>query len=414
MPEQQIAILGAGMVGVTSALALQAKGFDVLLIDKSPIASETSFGNAGMITPSSLIPLNNPRLVKQLPSLLKNDGIGFRYKLSYVMQQLNPLLHFLIQSKQSLTQPRIHHLFQLIEHSRGLHQQLATLTAGKEILRPTGWLKLYREPKSYLNARYERDIYQQFDVLTETLEPQQIQALEPVLSPIYHRAFLIREALSVANPRSLVKSYATLFEKRGGKIAQREVQKIKQIPVGWCLKSKDEEDIHCEQIVLAAGPWSKKLLQPLGLKLPMIFERGAHREYNVQDTNPLQIPIHDVDGGYVMTPVAQGVRLTCGVELNHLPAKYSPVQLDLAEGAAREAMLLPAEASTHWQGARPTLPDSLPVIGQTKKTGLWLNTGHQHIGFSTGPACAELLAELMHGSNTTLDGRCFSPARFKL
>ncbi|MEH6444464.1 MAG: FAD-dependent oxidoreductase [Oceanospirillaceae bacterium] len=425
MKHKDVVVLGAGMIGVCSALALQKKGLQVTLIDSAKPGSETSFGNAGIITPSSLIPINNPRLIKALPGFMGNKSAGFRYNLNYAFSEMMTLLQFLSFAKETSTKQRVHSLYQLIERSTELHIQQADKANCAEKLRFSGWLKLYRQAKTYHNARYEQDIYQQYNVSTKVLDNDEILTVEPRLKAIYQKAVLIEDALSVASPSALVNGYADEFVRGGGQLLQLQVESIQQQDTRWILESSglessdlknsdSEQSISCKQLVIAAGPWSKQLLEQLGMKLPMLFERGGHREYVNTQTTALSLPIHDIEGSFVASPTANGLRVSCGVELNHHLAKHSNTQLDIAEHNARQGLTFGDSHVSQWQGARPTMPDSLPVIGASKLAGLWLNTGHQHIGFSTGPGSAEILANLVCAQPCDDFAKAFSPQRFGL
>ncbi len=409
-----VIVLGAGMVGVCSALALQKKGLQVTLVDGNDAGSETSFGNAGIITPSSLIPFNNPKLFKSLPSFLANKSNGFRYSLPYALSEIATLVHFMTFAKKRSTEQRIHHLYQLIERSGELHKVQSDAANCSDQLRPSGWLKLYRSEQSWQGAKYEQDIYDQYNIQTRELGTAQIAEFEPNLQNIYYRGSHIEQALSVASPGGLVKAYVSHYHSLGGVFLKQFVDQVSQQGEQWQLKLRNGETLTSPKLVLAAGPWSKQLSTDLGIKLPMLFERGGHREYHSDQQALISSPIHDVDGSFVATPIENGIRLSCGVELNHQMADHSNTQLDIVERNARKGFSFAEQATSQWQGARPTMPDSMPVIGPSRLKGLWFNTGHQHIGFSTGPGSAEILAKSVLGEALTQDQQAFSPARFKL
>jgi D-amino-acid dehydrogenase len=165
--------------------------------------------------------------------------------------------------------------------------------------------------------------------------------------------------------------------------------------------------------VVALGPWSKDLLQPLGYHVPMAFERGYHQEFKPNPARALRRPIHDADGGFVMTPMEQGIRVTSGVELTARDAPSSFAQLDAVVPLARGVVGFGDAVGEPWRGARPTLPDSLPMIGPAPRhSGLWLAFGHQHIGFTTGPATGAAIAAMIGGKPPPFDAAPFSPGRY--
>jgi len=418
MMDKDIVVLGAGMVGVCSALALQRKGLKVSLVERREVGGETSFGNAGMITPSSLIPFNNPNIFRQLPKFLSNKSDGFQYSTGYLMSELPALFKFLAAATAQSTNRRINHLHALIERSMHLHKQWQSAEVGAASLRDLGWLKLYRSKASYQSAQYELDIYQQYGIDTKSFDKSQLQQEAAYLNHTYYKGVLIKGALSVASPSALTKAYYDEFIKAGGELLTLDVDSIVQQGDRWLLRSGSQSDVICNQLVVAAGPWSKTLLTKVNVKIPMIFERGAHREFHYDQNTPTQQhlsrPIHDVQAAFVATPIHNGLRVCCGVELNAQNAQYLDNQLNTIEKSARQTLHIPNKKTTQWQGARPTMPDSLPVIGRSRMQGLWLNTGHQHIGFSTGPASGEMLADLMTGQPSHVDTLAFSPKRFNI
>jgi D-amino-acid dehydrogenase len=228
----------------------------------------------------------------------------------------------------------------------------------------------------------------------------------------------VRDASAVASPGDLVQGYARWFAAQGGVLRTAAATRIAPAAAnrpGWMVQADDGATLAADHLVVAMGPWSAGFLrQQLGLRLPMGFERGQHRHFQPAPGPALQRPVHDTAAGYVLAPMAQGLRLTTGVELNALDAPPRPAQLDAAEAAARSALALgPRTADADWLGARPTLPDSRPMIGPCPgRPGLWLALGHQHIGLSTGPGTGELLAAQLLGEPPPLDPQPFSPARF--
>jgi D-amino-acid dehydrogenase len=238
--------------------------------------------------------------------------------------------------------------------------------------------------------------------------------LEPHLRPVFRRALWVQDASSVDSPGEVVRAYVAWLQALGGTLHEASATQLLRQPNGWTVHT-DGTAHHADHVVVALGPWSRDFLrQQFGLRLPMGFERGQHRHFEPAAGTALGRPVYDTAGGYVLAPMAQGLRLTTGVELNAQHAPPHRAQLDAAEQAAREAMPLGDRTpEADWLGSRPTLPDSRPVIGACPgHAGVWLALGHQHIGFSTGPGTAELLAQLMLGEPPALTPYPFRPQRF--
>ena len=412
-----VAVLGAGMVGVSCALELQRRGHQVTLFDRLGPGRETSYGNAGVLARSSLIPFNNPGLWASLPTLLKNRTAQFRYNPAFLARHPGWGLGLLARARQAPFQQTAAALDALIRLSQPAHRQWLAEAGQGHRLRENGWIFLYRSQAAFDAGQLGRDALAQFGVQTEPLDAGALHALEPHLRPLFPRALWVRDAASVDSPGAVTESYAGLFTARGGRLLQAPGQGLARTGAdgGWQVDLGEAGPLAAQRVVLALGPWSKGFLQQhLGLSVPMAFERGYHMHYAAEGEATLRRPVYDSAGGYVLSPMAQGLRLSTGVELTELDAPPNHTQLGLAETAARQAFGLAERLESQpWLGRRPTLPDSRPVIGAAPgRPGLWLAFGHQHIGFSTGPGTALLLAALMDGQSPPLDATPFRPERF--
>lgn len=409
-----VIVLGAGMVGVCCALELQRRGMDVTLVDRQAPGQETSHGNAGVLARSSLMPFNHPGLWRQLPRLLRNDTVQFHYRPGYLARNLGWAASFLWRARPSVFQETATALDSLIRLSAPEHQRLLAEAGIRHRLRDTGWIFLFRSEAAWQGSALARSAYARHQVPTQALDPAELARLEPALAPIFARALWIQGSYSVDDPQAVVRAYADLFQRSGGTFKPLRAAAIRRDVDRWTVQGDQGSDsLSAPALVVALGPWSKALLKTTGIDLPMAFERGYHMHYTPGSGPALGRPVYDTGGGYVLSPMARGLRLTTGVELDDCEAPARPVQLDLAETRAREALDLGARLDSQaWLGRRPTLPDSRPMIGQAPRhPGLWLALGHQHIGFSTGPGTASILGELMSGEGGERHA-AFRPSRF--
>ncbi len=411
---ERIAVLGAGMVGVCCALELQRRGFDVTLIDRLEPGRETSHGNAGVLARSSLLPFNNPALWANLPKLLTNKSVSLRYDPWFLARNLGWALGYLARARQATYLETATALDALICLSTREHQRLLQEAGATARAQAKGWVFLYRTLEAYQKAAFSRDVLAMFKVATEVLTPTDLNDLEPHLRPIFKQALWVKDAISIDSPGKLVEDYARLFNSRGGCLQQRNIHALEENDAGLVLTDADGARVSADRVLVALGPWSCDLLQGFGLRVPMAFERGYHMHYATAGNATLNRPVFDTAGGCVLSPMDGGIRLTTGVELTARDAPKNSAQLDLAEGAARQAFPLEErQLRDPWLGSRPTLPDSRPVIGLAPRSrNLWLAFGHQHIGFSTGPGTASLLGALMTGEEPPIDAAPFRPDRF--
>ncbi|CAB3703913.1 D-amino acid dehydrogenase 1 [Achromobacter animicus] len=410
-----VVVLGAGIVGVCCALELQRRGMSVTLVDRQAPGMETSMGNAGVLARSSLMPFNHPGLWGQLPRLLKNDTVQFRYRWPYLASNLGWAARFMMSARPSVFQETARALDGLIRLSAPEHLKLLDESGARHRLRDTGWIFLYRTAAAWNAGALARRTFAQYDVPTRELNPAELAEVEPALSPIFHRALWIQGSYSVDDPHEVVAAYACLFQREGGTFKRMDAAAIRRDANGWAVQGTSaSESVSADRLVVALGPWSKALLKTTGIDLPMAFERGYHMHYNGRGGVRVTRPVYDTGGGYVLSPMARGLRLSTGVELNACEAPARPEQLDLAEQRAREAFPLGDRLdAAAWLGRRPTLPDSRPMIGEAPRhPGLWLALGHQHIGFSTAPGTAKVLAELMLDGAAASRHAAFRPGRF--
>lgn len=409
--EVDVVVLGAGIVGVSTAYAVRQRGMSVVLVDRREPGSETSYGNAGIISSGSIAPLNNPSLWKALPKYLTNRHPALRWNPLWAARNAGWVARFLADSASSRLRPRAAALHGLIGASLKLHREwIVTAGAGHRI-RETGWLKAWRGD-AVVAAKQEQALLTEFGIASELLDRQGISAIEPEIVPVYKVGLLHSQTASVDSPGEVVKAYARMFAGAGGGIRHSDIKSI--VPDGerWRVVLADGE-IVARHVVVALGPWSADLLRPLGYRVPLAFERGYHREFKPNPTRKLLRPIHDADGSFLMTPMEQGVRVTSGVELTDRDAPSSFAQIDQVVPLAREVAEFGDAVGDTWRGSRPTLPDSLPMIGPAPRhAGLWLAFGNQHIGFTTGPATGAAIAAMIGGAPPPYDVSPFAPGRY--
>ncbi|KQW61827.1 NAD(P)/FAD-dependent oxidoreductase [Variovorax sp. Root411] len=417
MKKNTVAILGAGIVGVSCALELQRRGFEVTLFDRSEPGRETSYGNAGVIARSSLMPFNNPGLWSALPKLLKNTSASFRYDPVFLAKNLHWAVRFLANARSSVFRETTAALDALIRLSTAEHQRLLVEAGAAHRLRTNGWLFLYRSEQAFAGSRLSRETFDRFGLATQVLNAKALSDLEPHLKPLFPRALWIQDTASVDSPGRVVEAYVGLFVSRGGQLRQASIGGLGRSGAtgAWQLHEENGAVHEASKVVLALGPWTREFAQKaLGISVPMAFERGYHMHYSAARNATLGRPVYDTGGAYVLSPMEQGLRLSTGVQLTQRDAPRNLAQLDLAERSAREAFPLESRLDPEaWLGSRPTLPDSRPIVGECPRhPGLWLAFGHQHIGFSTGPGTARLLGSLMLGEQCEIDPLPFAPGRF--
>jgi D-amino-acid dehydrogenase len=406
-----VVVLGAGIVGVSTAYAARQRGLSVVLVDRREPGSETSYGNAGILSSGSISPLNNPSLWNALPKYLSNQHAALRWNPAWAIRNIDWVARFLANTTASRLRPRATALHGLIGASLKLHREWIVQAGAAQRIRETGWLKAWRSD-AIAAAKREQALLTEYGIESQLLDRQAMSALEPNILPVYTVGLLHTQTASVDSPGAVVKAYARMLAGAGGEIRQSDIKAIEPDGEGWRVLLADGA-IKARHVVVALGPWSPDLLRPLGYRVPMAFERGYHREFKPNPARSLLRPIHDAEGSFLMTPMEQGIRVTSGVELTDRDAPSSFAQLDQVIPLARGVVEFGEAVGETWRGARPTLPDSLPMIGPAPRHGgLWLAFGNQHIGFTTGPATGAAIAAMIGGAVPSFDVSPFSPGRY--
>ncbi len=409
-----VIVLGAGMVGISAALHLQSRGRSVVLVDRRGPAEETSFGNAGVIQREAVLPYTFPRDIGKVAGYALNRLPEANLHWS-ALPALAPWLYaHWRQSTPEKVARTARAARPLVERCVVEHEALRSASGTTISFRETGYLKVYRtQQRLEAEARAGEAAARDWGVAQTVHTAGGLRALEPNLMGPLAGGILKTEAVSVDDPGGLGAAYARLFADRGGKMMTADARTLSADGAGWRVATVDGA-ITAREVVVALGPWAREVLDPLGLAIPLAGKRGYHMHYGVQGNGGLERPVLDVEIGYVLAPMARGMRLTTGAEFAMAGAPPTPVQIDKVLPYARELVALgDARDASPWMGRRPCLPDMLPMIGPSLRyKGLWLNVGHHHLGFTLGPVSGRLLAEMMTGQAAFTDPAPYRIDRF--
>ncbi|MEC8674062.1 MAG: FAD-dependent oxidoreductase [Pseudomonadota bacterium] len=412
----QIAVIGGGIVGVSNALALQKAGHQVTLIDRGTPGRETSYGNAGVLSESSVAVLNSPGLLKSLPKLLFGRSNSVRFSPGFVIRRLGWMVGFLSYCTARRWRAAGQALRALQLVSLDQHKAWIAEAGVNDLLRYGGWMKVFRRQESFEAYRAELALADEVGTGYSIFDREQIRQIEPGLKPIYEKAVLYDNTCGVSNPAALTDAYVRLFTDAGGRVAKARVTGLARGEDGWTVSCDGGGDLAADAVVIAAGPWSADISGWLGYDLPLGWERGYHMHLEPGEGPQLNRAVHDVDGGFAIAPMQQGVRITTGVEIAHRDAPPDYRQVRRSVELARDGHEMKAEIDeTPWMGRRPTMVDSLPVIGPAPRhDGLFFNFGHQHIGLSMAPGSALAITAMINGEAPPMDMTPFRATRFSI
>jgi len=406
-------VLGAGIVGTSIALHLVKRGLSVALVDRAGVGEQTSYGNSGVIEGSTILPPAFPSSFASLLRVALKRASEANYHLSFLPQVAPWLLAFRAGSRPDRIAETARLNRPLFARAIAEHELLMTESGATRYLRQTGWLKLYRSEKSFAALQLEFELAAEFGLPLERLDAAGVHVLEPSLNPVFERGVFWPKAASVSNPLAVTRAYAARFGALGGLTLTGDARSLHRSGSGWRVET-NEGGVDSPEVVVALGPWAPDLLEPLRVKLPMAVKRGYHRHFHASGNATLARPVVDVDYGYLITPMEQGIRLTTGVEFAARDAAPTPVQFDRLMPQARKLFPLGDRADDKtWVGSRPCFPDSRPVIGRAPgRGGLWLAIGHAHWGLTLGPSTGRLIAEMMTGATPFCDPKAYAAERF--
>lgn len=406
----EVLVLGAGMVGIGTALALQARGHAVTLVDRREPGRETSYGNAGLIQREAVEPYAIPRELPTLWRYLTGQSNDVTYHLRDVFRFAPALWSYFRASATPRHRAIARTYAQLIARSTDDHAPLIAAADAEGLIRRAGFYQVYREARAFDGATREAErLRQTYGVASRLLDGAALMVEEPALRKSLAGAVHWTDSWSTNDPAALVEAYVRLFQARGGRLVTGDAAGLERQGNVWRVPG-DGGAFEAAAAVVALGPWSPDLLARFGYRVPMVWKRGYHRHF--EHPTPLNRPLMDVANGVVLSSMQQGLRMTTGAEIVARGGSINPRQLERGRAAAREILELgePVEAQP-WFGHRPCMPDMLPVVGAAPlHPGLWFNFGHGHQGLTLGPTTGELLAELFDGEDSAL-AQALSPAR---
>src|SRR5882757_8778585 len=325
-----IIVLGAGMVGVGAALHLQQRGRDVVLIDRHELAGEeTSFGNAGIVESASVFPYMFPRDFGEILKYALNRSPQVRYRIADLPIFLPWLMRYYLASSPERALHSAMSELPLIRNSLIEHEALVAEAGVPDLLRKTGWLKLYRSEATLSRAVREAERARQYGVSNEVLDAAAIAAREPHLTGEFAGAVYLPAPGFVPDPGGLAKAYTALFGRKGGRYLVGDARTLEQSGGRWRVATQ-EGALSAREVVVAMGPWSDQVFAPLGYAIPLQVKRGYHLHIAPRGNAVLNSPVLDSDQGFLLAPMNRGIRLTTGAEFAHRDAPPSPVQVEQA------------------------------------------------------------------------------------
>ena len=408
-----VAVIGAGIVGVSTGLWLQRAGHEVILIDRAGPAEGTSYGNAGVLASSAVVPLTTPGLIGKAPGMLLDPGSPLFLRWSYLPRLLPWLARYLSHCHAGGAERIARALAPIIADSLEQHQALAEGTPAAKWIRPSDYLFVYASRAGYEADAFGWNLRRENGFAFEELEAEALHAYDPLLGPEASFGVRLPHHGIITDPGRYVKDLAAHLEAEGGRVSLAEVRDIHCKGGRVTGVETDKGAIACDAAVISAGAWSGPLARRLGLRVPMESERGYHVELYGTNQAP-RAASSIVAGKFVATPMEGRVRLAGIVEFGGLeaPPSRKPFRV-LLKHIKRAMPALTWTETREWMGHRPAPSDSIPLIGEVPGAkGAYLGFGHHHVGLTGGPKTGRILAGLISGQRPNFDLAPYRPERF--
>ncbi len=387
----EIAVVGAGVVGLAIAHRLASEGREVVVIDPAAPGSGASYGNAGTVADYAIQPVGTPAVLKSLPSLIfdRNSPLAIR---AGAFPSLAPwLLRFARQSMPAAARGNALALADLLSDASTRWQALAEAIGANRLIRNRGCLYWYRTDRAFAEARADLGFRRACGVRVDLLDARDLAALEPGLPVAGGGAAFFPGALFMNDPGGVVSLLARSVSALGARLLAARVTGLARRNGGVRLTGPDL-DIQARSAIIAAGAHSRPLARQAGDAIPLDTERGYHLEWDMARL-PISRPVCPTERGFYLCPMEGRLRVAGTVELGGLAAPPSPHRVArLLEGARSIFPDLPAP-DREWMGFRPSIPDSLPVIGPSRGgPEVLFAFGHGHIGLTLAPRTAAMIA----------------------
>ena len=408
----EIAVIGAGIVGLSIALRLADQGYDVTLLAPIDDESGASYGNAGVIADYAVMPVGTPDVLRKLPSLLFDRDSPLSIRKAAILSLAPWLLRFTRECLPARAADNARAIAALLAPTPAAWRAFAGRIGGLDLLKPKGSLYLFETPREQRNADFS--LSRALGVNVEIIARAELGQLEPGLpAHIGHGAAFFPDTVTLQDPRAMLRLLRAAVTDAGVRHIPAHITGLARDGAqGHVTLSGADIRLHARKVILAAGAWSRDLARQAGDKVPLDTERGYHLEYDMAD-QPLTRQMTPVSRGFYFCPMAGRLRVAGTVELGGLNAPAAPNRWAVMERGARAIFPdLPAP-DRRWMGCRPSLPDSRPVIGLSGQGADVIHAyGHGHLGLTLAPVTAQIVADLVAGRMPAMDIAPYRPGRF--
>ena len=411
--QPDVVVIGAGVVGLSAAIAAQARGLAVTVLDREGPAAGASAGNAGAFAFTDILPLASPGILKKAPKWLLDPLGPLSVPPAYALKIAPWMFRFWRACQPSRVAHSTAAQTALMDLSKAELEPFLTATGTLPMLRKDGNLQVYESEAELQASLPGWKVREKHGIEFRHLEAADMADIQPGLAPRFTHATFTPGWYSIADPKLYTLALADHFRAMGGVIERAEVSGLRPVEGGVEIAVKNGPARRASKVVLAAGAFSHRVARSLGESIPLETERG----YNTtlpSDAFDLRTQVTFGGHGFVVTRLSTGIRVGGAVELGGLEL---PPNFRRSEAMLKKAQAflpgLKSQGGQQWMGFRPSLPDSLPAIGRAKATASVVYAfGHGHLGLTQSAGTARIVADLLTGKATPIDMAAFSPQRF--
>jgi len=408
----RIVVIGAGVIGLSTALMAQARGLSVTVVDREGPAAGASAGNAGAFAFTDILPLASPGILKKAPKWLLDPLGPLTIPPAYALRIAPWLYRFWRACSPRAVAASTTAQTALMDLSKAELEPFLAATGTLPMLRKDGNLQVYEGEAEFRASLPGWRAREAHGIEFRHLTAEEMQGLQPGLAPRFTHGTFTPGWYSIADPLEHMLALAARFRAQGGEILLAEVTGLEPQERGVCIRTKGEL-LLADKVVLAAGAFSHRIAATLGERIPLETERGYNTTLPPGAVD-LRCQITFGGHGFVITRLSSGIRVGGAVELGglSLPPNYrrSDAMLQKAKAFLPD---LTTEGGTRWMGFRPSLPDSLPAIGRSRVSPQIVYAfGHGHLGLTQCAGTARIVADLLTDRTPPVDLASFSPQRF--
>lgn len=410
---RHLVVVGAGIVGVCCAAWLLRDGHRVTLLDRQGPGEGASFGNASVFASESVLPVAMPGILRRVPGMLADPLGPLAIRWGYLPRLAPWLLRFVAASRPARVEAIARALAALQDGAFEDYQPLLGAAGLADTVVRRGWIGAYLDPAKLADGRLAVEMQRVHGVAVEELGPDALRQMEPALSRGIAGGFYYPEVAHSLDNYGTVTGLAEHCRSQGAEVLRGEARRLVLRDGRVAAVATDQGELACDAVVVAAGAWSKKLAADAGAPVPLDTERGYH--LTIPEPNiALSRPIYSSEFGMACTPISAGLRLGGTVELGGLeaPPDWRRAEV-LAERGRQLFPELRVEGASRWMGFRPSMPDSLPVVGASPRVpNAFLAFGHGHLGLTLGARTGRLVADLVAGRTPVVDPAPYRADRF--